>query len=250
MRILILGASDSEGTLLANFGDSWRELVRLGLPQLIGEPVEVFHKRYYVHLPGTMAYLERCIEESQPDFVLAPCTAWSFSAPSVGNRLRRLLGKRAGDWFERRFTTFDDATAGGQGGWRDRANGVGHTLAGKVIGREGISTYDHVLAMCRQTIERIARIEDADCIVMGTTYNGPEVQRRVPGIRNTVDRFNRELRETAEARHFGWIDRQAIISGLAESTARPDQMHTGEEVHAAYAEAVTAMIAARVRQER
>lgn len=28
MRLLILGASDSEGTLLANFADSWREKLR------------------------------------------------------------------------------------------------------------------------------------------------------------------------------------------------------------------------------
>lgn len=156
----------------------------------------------------------------------------------------------AGDWFERRFTGFDAATAGGRGGWPDRANDAAHQLAGVVIGREAISTYAYVLGMYRQTIERIAQIEEADAIVMGTTYNGPEVQRRVPGIQKTVDRFNRELRETAEQRHFGWIDRQAIISGLDERTVRPDQMHTGEEVHAAYAAEITTMIAARVRQAR
>ena len=248
MRILILGASDSEGTLLANFADSWRERLRTGLPALIDGPVEVFHKRYYVHLPGTMEYLERCLAEARPDFVLAPCTAFAFSTPSVGNRLRRVLGKRAGDWFERRFTTFDAATAGARGGWRDAANGAAHTIAGKLIGRESISTYEHVFAIYRQTIERIARIEDADAIVMGTTYNGTEVQRRVPGIKATVDRFNHELHAVAESHHFGWIDRQAIISGLDVTTPRPDQMHTGEEVHAAYAAAITSMIARRVRQ--
>ena len=52
MKILILGASDSEGTLLANFADSWREQLRTRLPALIGEEVEIDHRRFYIHVAG------------------------------------------------------------------------------------------------------------------------------------------------------------------------------------------------------
>ena len=246
MRILILGASDSEGTLLANFSEAWRERLRIELPALIGEPVEVIHKRFYVHLPGIEQYLERCIAESDPHLVILGATGYAFSTPSVGNRLRRLFGKRVGDWFEQRFSSFDNATAGGQGGWRERANDAAHAVAGRVIGREPLSTYEEVFARYRRTIERIARIESADAVVLGTTYGGPDIEKRVPGIRALVDRYNRELRAITEAHHFAFLDRQALISALPVNTARPDQMHTGEEVHAAYAAALIPMIAARV----
>ena len=118
-------------------------------------------------------------------------------------------------------------------------------MAGKVIGRDAVASYEHVLGAYTRAIDRLAREEDLDAIIMGTTYNGPRVQRRLPYIHDLVDQYNRELRSVAETRHFGWIDRQAIISALPVETARPDQMHTGPEIHAAYAEALIPLIAAR-----
>lgn len=246
MRLLILGASDSEGTLLANFADSWREKLRLGLPPLIGEEVEVIHRRFYVHAPGVAAYVDRVLEEDRPDFVIMGATGYAFSTSSVGNRLRRLLGKRAGDWLERRSSKFDRATEKEEGSARERLNFSAHRIAGKVIGREPVSTFDEVLAGYRRTVDRLAQVENLDAIIMGTTYNGPRVQRRLPHIRGLVDRFNVQLRGLADSHRFGWLDRQAIISALPESIARPDQMHTGPEIHAAYAEALLPLIASRV----
>lgn len=246
MRLLILGASDSEGTLLPNFADSWREKLRLGLPALIGEDVEVFHRRIYVHVPGADAYVERVLEEDRPDFVILGATGYAFSTSSVGNRLRRLLGERAGTWFERKSARFDRATEKEEGTAAERVNYTAHWLAGKLIGRDSLSSSSEVFAAYRRTIDRLARDEDLDAIILGTTYNGPRVQRRLPHLRALVDRFNVDMRALAESRRFGWLDRQAIINALPDSTARPDQMHTGAEVHAAYAAALLPLIAARV----
>ena len=246
MRLLILGASDSEGTLLPNFADSWREKLRLGLPPLIGEEVDVLHRRFYVHAPGTDAYVDRVLAKDRPDFVILGATGYAFTTSSVGNRLRRLLGERAGTWLERKSAKFDRATEKEEGTAAERINYSAHWIAGKLIGRDSLSGYGDVLAGYRRTIDRLARDEDLDVIVLGTTYNGPRVQRRLPQLRGLVDRFNAELRMLAESRRFGWLDRQAIISGLPDSTSRPDQMHTGAEVHAAYAAALLPLVASRV----
>ena len=245
MKILILGASDSEGTLLANFSDSWREQLRTQLPALIGEPVEVDHRRFYVHAGSAEQFFERALTESKPDFVIMGCTGYAFSTSSVGNRLRRLFGRRFGTWAERKSAAFDRVTEKEIGTPRERANHAAHWVAGKVIGRDAVSRYEDVLGGYLRCIERLARVEDLDAIIMGTTYNGPRVQRRLPYIHDLVDRFNGELRTAAEAHRFGWMDRQAIISALPLDSARPDQMHTGPEIHAAYARFLLEMIPAR-----
>ncbi len=245
MKLLILGASDSEGTLLANFADSWREQVRTRLPALIGEDVEIVHKRFYVHVPGVDEYLERALAEAQPDFVIMGATAFAFSTSSVGARLRRVVGARFGTWAERRSATFDRLTEREEGSLIERVNYAAHWVAGRTIGRDSVSNYDDVVAAYTRAIERLAREEDLDAIVMGTTYNGPRIQRRLPYIRALVDRYNSELRAVTESRRFGWLDRQAIISELPGDTGRVDNLHAGPEIHAAYAEALIPMMAAR-----
>lgn len=246
MKLLILGASDSEGSLLPNFADSWRERLRLGLPALIGEDVDVVHRRFYVHVPGVDGYVDRVLTEDQPDFVIVGATGYAFTTSSVGNRLRRLLGQRAGTWFERKSAGFDRATEKAEGTAAERMNYSVHWIAGKLIGRDSLSTYDEVFAAYRRTLDRLARDERLDAVVLGTTYNGPRVQRRLPHLRMQADRFNAEMRSLAESRRFGWLDRQAIISALPAATARPDQMHTGAEIHAAYADALLPLVATRV----
>ena len=245
MKLLIMGASDSEGTLLANFADSWREQLRLRLPALIGEDVEVEHRRFYVHVAGGEAFFKNAIEDSRPDFVIMGCTGYAFTTSSVGNRLRRLFGQRFGDWAERRSAGFDRLTETEMGSSRERVNFGAHWLAGKLIGRDSISTYEEVLGGYRRCIEYLARSEDLDAIIMGTTYNGPRVQRRLPYLRRLADRFNAELKSTAEAHRFAFLDRQAIINTLPPEVSRPDQLHTGPEIHALYAEALLAVIPAR-----
>ena len=245
MRLLILGASDSEGTLLANFADSWREKLRTRLPALVGEDVEVLHRRFYVHLPGVGDYLERALREDQPDFVILGATGYSFSTASAGNRLRRLFGKRVGDWCERRAAKFDRATEREIGSALERLNFGAHWVVGHTIGRESVASYGDVMAAYTRTVERLAREEDLDAVIMGTTYNGPRVQRRLPGIHKQVDQFNGQIRQLAESRRFAFLDRQAIINALPADTVRPDQMHTGPEIHAAYAEALIPLVAGR-----
>jgi len=245
VKILILGASDSEGTLLANFADSWREQLRTRLPALISEEVEIDHRRFYIHVAGGVEYFERALSESRPDFVIMGCTGYAFSTASVGNRLRRLFGRRFGTWAERRSAAFDRLTETEVGTRKERLNYGFHWLAGKTVGRDSVSTYDAVLGGYRRCIEQLARTEDLDAIIMGTTYNGPRVQRRLPYLRALVDRFNRDLKGVAEAHRFGWMDRQALIGTLPEEVARPDQMHTGPEIHAIYAEALLELVTAR-----
>lgn len=245
VKLLILGASDSEGTLLANFADSWREQVRTRLPALIGEEVVVDHRRFYVHVAGAEEYVDRCLRDSKPDFVIMGCTGYAFSTSSVGNRLRRRFGQRFGTWCERRAAKFDRLTEREIGSARDRLNVAAHWVAGKAVGRDAVAEYPDVLAAYTRCIQRLAQQEELDAIVMGTTYNGPRVQQRLPYIHGLVDRFNGELRALAESHHFGWLDRQALISSLPMDTARPDQMHTGPEIHAAYAEALIPMMARR-----
>ncbi|MEO8540878.1 MAG: hypothetical protein ABI577_14145 [bacterium] len=250
MRLLILGASDSEGTLLADYSDSWRELLRNELPALIGQPVEVLHRRLYVHTPNAMDYLDRCLTETTPDFVIFGTTAFMMSTPSVGNRLRRRFGTRAGDWFERRFAWFDEFTAANEGSFRERVNLRAHSLAGKTIGRDSAIDYDSLLALYQAAVDRIARDESIDAILMGTTYNGPVIQKRLPHMRAEVDRFNAAIKAMANARRYGWVDRQAVISSLPDVTNRPDQMHNGAEVHRAYADALKPLIVERARLGR
>lgn len=245
MKILILGASDSEGTLLPNFSDSWRERLREELPPLIGEPVEIDHRRFYVHLPGSLEYLDRCVRESCPDIAILGATGFAFGTPSVGNRLRRLLGKRVGDWFEERFTSFDRATDAPEGTVRERLNVLGHRLAGATIGREALARPQEILDAYRRCMARLAREEHVATIVLGTTYSGPAIQKRLPKMRALIDRYNAALKTSAEKRHFGWLDRQALIDALPRDTTRPDQMHTGAQIHRVYADALIGQIARR-----
>ena len=180
--------------------------------------------------------------ETTPDMVVMAATGYAFSTRSVGNHMRNRFGKSTGDWIERRLSTFDRATAGPEGSFRDRINTAAHRLARSTVGQQGLSTFDLVLDTYIRSVERLARIEDLDVIVMGTTYNGPTIQRRVPGIKALVDRFNRELNAAVTARHFAWVDRQALIDELPRDTTRPDQLHAGRDIHRKYADALRPLI--------
>lgn len=243
MRLLILGGSDSSGEHLPNFADSWRERLREELPALLGEEVEVFHRKYYTYVPGPLDYLERCLADARPDFVILGANGWEFATPSVANRLRRLFGKTAGDWFERRFESFDAATLGHEGRLRRGINRGGHAVAG-VVGREPTASYESVLQTYLRTIDRLARQEDLDAIVMGTTYLAPELHARLPKMRSRIIRFNAALRAEAERRHFGWLDK----AGLVEAQGRAgllDPLHRSAATHRVMADAFKAMIAER-----
>lgn len=245
VKILILGASDSEGTVLTNFADSWREQLRTRLPSLIGEEVEIDHRRFYVHVGDPDAFLKRAVADSKPDFVLIAVTGYAFSTASVGNRLRRVLGRRLGNWAEERGATFDNLTDGQPGSPLTRFNSAAHWLVGKAIGRDALSKYDEVFGGYRRAVEHLARIENLDAVILGTTDNGPHVQRRLPYVAEMIDRFNSQLQGVVEAHRFGWLDRQSIITSLPPSIARPDGLHAGPEIHAVYAEALLSIIPAR-----
>jgi hypothetical protein len=224
VKLVVFSGSDSEGGNLPDPALAWPALLCRGLEARHREPVELVHRRLYVHVGDPGAYVDRVVTELHPDFVVMACNGVSWAWRTVPTRIRKMFGARAGDWAEGRMQWFDAgapanplvAAAATAVHWTVR-----HTVpvAGHLPRAEAERRW---LAL----IDRLAREEDAEVLITGTIFLRGELARATPGINRQIADFNAVLEQRTRERHLEWFDREVLLSAMTE-----DEGFLGDRVH-------------------
>lgn len=239
MKLLVLGTSDSEGSALPARELAWPWLVggRLGH--------EVVHRRYYATAPKAVEYLVRMVAREDPDIVVLAVTLYAYSVRTVGNRVRRIAGTRAGDWIDARVRWIDGMSAPGgareTAGFRARANRFGHRAARRVVGTAPEQSAREVWQAYEAAVERLAREEERRVAVIGSTPFTGAIEDEHPQARAVQLVFNRKLAKLCRERRLDWLDPEQFRHSNVDGDYR-DALHLTEAGHRAMAEAVLAML--------
>lgn len=242
---MILGSSGSAGSGLTE-GESWAHIVERELAVLLGEAPTVVHTRFYTWTADWEEYLEKTLAKGPFDAVVLSPTKFGFSVYAADNRIRRLLGKRAGDWFKRSADTFDARTSirtskGRQG----KVNRAVHKAVRRLVGQEPLSDVATITRTYIHTMSRLAQLEDVQVIVISNTAPSTVLARRRPRLAAQVSAFQEALRREAGRRRFAWIERQDLWN--SEDGDRDqmysDGLHSNAEVHRRIAAAVLGLLA-------
>lgn len=86
MKALIIGASESDGSNLPDPSQGLPAILARELPALAGQPVELAYARFDTCVPGAGQYVDRQIQNHQPDVTIVAATAAGFAYPMVGAR--------------------------------------------------------------------------------------------------------------------------------------------------------------------
>lgn len=245
MKLLLLGSSGSTGSGLDERGQSWAEIVTRELDARLDGDLHVFHTRFYTWTPDWEEFLERALANGPFDVVVLSPTKFGFSVFSADNRVRRLLGKRAGDWFKRRADAFDSKTSiRTSAGRKGKINHVVHRAARKVIGQEPLSSAEAITDTYLRTMARLARLEDAQVILISNTDPSTVLGRRRPKLAAEVQQFRRTLQREAQRRRFDWLDRQALwtTDDGDRDEMYSDGIHSNAEMHRRISAALLALM--------
>jgi hypothetical protein len=247
VKLLILGESDSLGLAMADSSLGWGNLLTAQLPQLLGEPVEAEHVRLYTWGGSYTAYLDSVLARGPFDAVVISATKGGFTIFSAHNRVRRILGKRAGDWFQHRADGYDRRARWKKPpGLKKTVNRAAHTLVRRAIGQEAMTSMETVRDGYFEAFSRLARLEDAQVlVVLPPRFPGFTVRRR-PKLVAKVEEFRNAIRSEALRRRFSVVDPEAMIpaSGPERDVMFIDDLHKTAEYQALLASAVGHSIAA------
>ncbi|MGI8926430.1 MAG: SGNH/GDSL hydrolase family protein [Tepidiformaceae bacterium] len=244
MRILVLGQSDSEGGFIADRSLAWPWLLEAELPALVGEPVEVGHRRLWGDGARALAHLEAQLAEHRPDFVVLMASSSGFALRTVANRLRQLFGRRVGRWAHRRQEAIG-GRAREAGRMQRMAIRVAQRAARRIIGVAGAIPPEVALATYASLIRRLAREEQLPVVIMGGGGYGQEFHRLNRGMASVIEETRSAIREVALSCHFAWIDQEAALeaAGDRESFYGPDGVHRTVEGHRAVHDALLPLAA-------
>jgi hypothetical protein len=209
VRILILGTSGSAGDLYEDPSTSWALRLQDAVSADIG-PVEVFQRMFSPNGERALVFLERLLAEHHPDVVIAYPNTYAFVMSDVEECVRQRFGKRTARVFrvaERGF-----ASTSGHLGPPGRAAVRGAKAATRrVVGTASLLDAGLATQSWLDTLDRLARAEAVDAIILGATFFGAEFQQAYPGATETTRAFNRLIEERCLAHHFAWLDGEAAM---------------------------------------
>lgn len=235
MKVLVIGASDTLGTYLADRSMGTFGILSRELPVLFKEPVDVSHVRFYSHFPKAPEHAVATVREREADIAIVAAHSLAFATPSLGARLIHLFGWRVGRWMERRIWDMDGRAK--SGGFLGKVRGPVRAAAYKVIGTATYASVDETIERYSQTIGQLARIEDLQIVLLGT------FQPRRDGELGPHLQLNAGLASIAAARRIRWIDRQEIVSGLGPDAFQESGLYSTPLTHRKVADAVIAALA-------
>lgn len=214
MKLVVFSGSDSEGINLPDPLLAWPSLICRGLEGRSGEPVALVHRRLYVHVGDPAAFVDRVLTEHRPEYIVMACNGVSWAWRTVPTRVRKVLGKRAGDWAEARMSWFDEGARGNPfiaAGAAALHWSMRHTIpvAAHLPRAEAERRW-------LTLIDRLAREEDAAALVTGTIFLHGELARATRGINQEIAAFNAVLERRTRERHLYWFDRESLLSGVPE----------------------------------
>lgn len=101
MKLLVLGNSDYNGSMLSDPGIAWPHIVGRRLSQMTGEPVEVVNQNLIPSRANALLLVDGLLESHQPDLVVVGLNPYAFAITRVATRVQQRAGKRVSGWYVR-----------------------------------------------------------------------------------------------------------------------------------------------------
>ena len=237
------------GAGLPNPELAWGRLVEREITDRTGQAPEIVHTRYYTWTPDWEEFLLKQLAKGPFDLVILSPAKFGFQVYSADNRIRKLLGKRTGDWFKHQADGFDAKTwKASDEGLRRKLNRVAHRTARRVVGQSPLSNVETITDTYIRTMAHLARLEDTQVVVLISTHPSKFLAERQPVVREEVVRFRAAMRAEAERRRFDWIDREALWreSDRDRNEMFSDGAHKTAIVHVRLADAILEKIAGQL----
>ncbi len=245
VRLLILGESDSIGMALLNPADAWGNRIPVEIANLTGQLPETVHVRFYSWGEGTMGFLESVLERGPYDAIVISTTKVGFTIFSADNRVRKVLGNRAGDWFKAGVSSFDRHTRRRQPpGLKLRMNRLTHKAARRLIGQGPVTSAAAVADGYVQVFSRLAQLEDVHVVVVAAPPIPSDAAKRRPNLTRDVEWFRTRMRDDARRRHFAHFDTESILPppGPDRDALFTDAVHKSPALHALVGRAVAELV--------
>ncbi len=232
MKILVLGHSGSAGGTLGDPQAAWRHVLPKDLEARIGQPVELAHELLFTHVPGALERADKLLDRHHPDVVIVPLTTNAASVKFVSNRVRQLVGKRAGDWFDRTGQKLDAQTRH-RGTVGTKLNEGSRWLAHRLIGAAPSTSEREMAEGYFELLRRLAREENLDVIVLGAARHARIASRENRQERSLIARFHKEITGECARLHFAFVDKEKAYDATGDyaSTFYADGIHNNELGH-------------------
>ncbi|HEX6031589.1 MAG TPA: hypothetical protein VFY90_09150 [Tepidiformaceae bacterium] len=243
MKLLVLGNSDYNGSLMEDSLQSWPHLVGERLGKELGMPVEVVNLNLVPSRRSVLTEVEDLIQEHRPELVVVGLNPYSFAVRTVATRVRQRFGARAAKTYTRLEHAFDRRTHKGR--VRTALNRTMRAATRRTIGVAPLAPVEQIIETYRAVFARLSREEQLQAVVMG----GSKLSLRYasPAVLAQVDRFRVEMKQAAEAHHFAFFDtEQTVVGPDRESYFMPDGVHRNERGHERLAEMVYPVVAAEL----
>lgn len=246
MRLLILGESDSLGLVMPERSMGWGNRLPVELEAILHEPIETDHVRFYGWGDGSLPLLESTLERGPFDAIVISATKGGFTIYSAYNRVRRLMGRRAGDWFRTQADNYDrKARWGKPPGFKKSVNRMAHRMVRKAIGQEPPTTVEVVTAGYSRVLARLARLEDTHVVVVPAPAIPEFATKRRPKLSKQVEQFRAAMLREAKRWRFHVLDPDSLLPppGPERDAMFIDDVHKTPEAQALLAVAVAHAVA-------
>ncbi|MEX0783896.1 MAG: hypothetical protein WD557_14735 [Dehalococcoidia bacterium] len=247
MKLLVLGNSDYNGSMLDDGIDAWPHLVGRRLSDELGIEVEVLNRNLIPSRRDAVATAEALIAEHHPELVVVGLNPYSFAITRVATRIRKKLGERAYRGYVRVEQAFDSRTRDGRIG--SRVNRAARRVARSTIGVAPLAPVEQIIETYRTVFARLSREEDMQAVIMGGSKLSLNAQMVNAKLLAQVGQFRIAMSDAAHQHRFAFFDTEPTVAGPdRESWFLPDGVHRNEAGHARLADMIYPVIAEEVRR--
>ena len=241
MKVVVLGHSNSDGSMLANAADAWPNVLQ-GVLGEAGVPSELVHRKLFAG-PKSAEMLQRIVEREQPDVVVLCTSTFGVVVKLLSNRIKERFGERAGRMASRME----------HHNFKNRRRRHPLTIkvfrpirraVRKIVGVSPMYSIDTLVGWYEDCFRTLAQFEDVQGIVLTGVGYGPAVERLNPGWQEPQDEVYARLKPAALSHRFTWIPHEDLLGGPVAKLPhfQPDGVHTNEESHRIAAAAIAPVI--------
>ena len=233
-RLFVAGHSDSGTAFLPDGVLPWPERTRAWVAAGTGEPCELSEVRFAAMGSRAVDYLVGAVEKAEPDIVILPLTGFVIAVGTVAESVRARFGPRAARLFLASEARFQGHTR--EGRLRRSANRAARKAARRVLGTRPLSTVEQTTAIFEEIMDRLARRESTQVVVVRDVRFSKEVQEREPRVHERFDRMEARLLAVAARHHFVVADLEGAISRAPDRDVfyQDDGVHTTAAFHDVY----------------
>ncbi|MGE3074288.1 MAG: hypothetical protein AB7N24_13645 [Dehalococcoidia bacterium] len=245
MKLLVLGHSDSDGSMLPDPSNGWPWVIQRQLNAL-GHDVEITHRMLYA-APTASRFVERELARHSPDIVVVATSTHGVLFQLTSIRVREVLGERAGSMVAR-LERFVSTHNGDPESFRGKATLRARRVARKALRAKSDLTVEELIRIYSDCFDVLARAENTQTIILAGVGYTPWVEAQSPGFSGLQGRIAARLKALALEHHFDWLVHEELLGGPSGKMPYylDDGVHTNEQSQQMVADAMLPLVAARL----